>query len=226
MIDYSLALIPPELAYYWIALGIEILGIFVAFAISRYGYKAYKIIGEQKYKYFFYGFLFTGLNFTFHVIINLLWKLGDVAWFIKKQYQMYIGPVLGLYYIFLIGALFAYISLAIVYADVSRKNIGLFYFWALILGALSFTDYIDFNVLASIPLSFVAFLGFEKYKESKNPYQLLTSLAFGCLFLFHALVVLEQVNTIFYSIRYSVLMAGLMMLLVTFFKINYGRKKK
>jgi hypothetical protein len=213
--------------YSAMATSIETLGVIVSLIISYFAYKGYKLTNEKKYKYFFYGFLFLAVNFLAHVVLNVLVNLDYVKYFVQKRYLPYIAPLFSVYYFFLIAALLAYVSFAIVYADVKHpKKIWLFYLWAFLLGAYTFRNQVQFNILSAIPLSFVALLAFEKYQEHKNKNQLFTSLSFFSLFLYHVLVIFQLQSRNIYIIRYFILLFGLVLLLVTLLRIFYGRKKK
>ncbi len=205
---------------------VQALGIVVAFMISYLGFKAYKLTNDRKYKYFFYGFLFLSLSFLANVILNILLRLGYAKYFVEKRYTPYIAPMFGIYYFFLIAVMLAYVSLAIVYSDIKKPNkIWLFYFWTFIVGVYTFRDYLLFNMFSALLLSFVVLFTFEKYRESRKKNQLAIFLAFLSLFLFHFLVIIEKYATIILPIRYIILLAGLVLLLVTLLKIH-GRKKK
>lgn len=230
MVDlYSLVFVSFAQAFYKYTAAVETLGIIVALMISYYGYKAYKLTNQRKHRYFFYGFLFLGVNFFAHVLLNLMLRLGFARWFVEQKYTIYIWPLFGIYYFFLIGLLLAYISFAILYLQIKNKrDIRLFYMWGFVIGAFSFTEYLVFNVLAAVPLSFIVLHLYDKYKSNKRRQtnQLFTLLAFVSLFLFHILVLLEPLTNIFFTIRYTVLLIGLLFLLVTFLRIFYGRTKK
>jgi hypothetical protein len=227
VLDFTtLAIVPFTQLFYGYAVAIETLGMIVAFLISFLGYKAFKLTKESKYKYFFYGFLFLALNFLAHVILNLLVRFGYVKFFLEKRYTLYIAPLFAGYYFFLIALILAYISFAILYSDVKKtKTVWLYYVWAFVIGAYSFRDYVQFNIMAAVPLSFVCMLIYKKYKENKNKNLLMTFYAFLSLFLFHALTALEPVTSLFYVVRYSILLIGLVLLFITLIKIH-GRKKK
>jgi len=206
--------------------GIQILGIIVSFLISYLAYRAYKLTKEEKYRYFFYGFLFLGLSFLVNLAFNIILRLGYVKYFVEKRYELFIAPLFLIYYFFFIGVLLAYVSFAIVYAEIKKTNkIWLFYFWTFVIGIYTFRDLILFNMFAAILLSFVVLLTYEKYKQSKNTNKLFTFLAFSSLFLFHVLVLFQSQIAALIVIRYVILLIGLVLLAFTLLKI-YGRKKK
>jgi hypothetical protein len=212
--------------FYWFAAGIQILGIVVSFAISYLGYQAYKLTNERKYRYFFYGFLFLGVNFLANLALNLLLRLGYAHVLVEKKYTLYVAPLFGVYYFFWIGLMLAYVSLAAVYSEMKKSNkLWLFYFWTFVVGLYTFRDKILFNMFAAVLLSFVVLYTYERYKENKIKSQLLTSLAFLCLFMFHLFVLLEVRMPVFFLIRYVILLVGLILLVITLTNI-YGRKKK
>lgn len=206
---------------------VEVVGILVAFLISYLGYKAYKLTQDKKYEYFFYGFLLLGLNYLSHVVLNLLIRFGIARYFVERKFTIFIAPVFGVYYFFLIAVLLAYVSLAIVYSEVKQtKKVWLFYFWALVVGAYTFRDYVMFNIVSAIPLSYVVALTYEKYKEKRNKNMLYTVFAFIALFLFHILAVLEPAYTGGRLIRYAILLLGLILLFIPLSRILHGGKKK
>ena len=212
--------------FYWVVAGIQLLGVVVSFAISYLGFKAYRIIKDTKYKYFFYGFLLLGLSFLANVILNVSIRLGYAKYFVEKKYELFMLPMFGIYYVFLIGVMLAYVSLAAVYSEVKKSNkLWLFYFWTFIVGVYTFRDKLMFNMFSAILLSFIVMYTYDKYLEGKNKNRLLTCLAFFCMFLFHLFVLLETFMPIFFIIRNSILLIGLILLLTTLSKI-YGRKKK
>lgn len=210
-----------------LAIGIEILGIIVSFLICYFAYKGYKLTTEKRYKYFSYGFLFLGLNFLSHVILNILVNMDYVQYFVEREYTPVILSLFGIYYLFLIAVMLAYMLLAMVYSEAkSQKWTWLFFFWAIVIGTYAFRDQTTFNLFSAIPLSFIVFITFEKYLQTKNKNLLFTSMSFLCLFLFHVLVLIELINKTIYIVRYLILLVGLILLLITLLKIFYGRKKK
>ncbi|MEK6886707.1 MAG: hypothetical protein AABW88_02650 [Nanoarchaeota archaeon] len=212
--------------FYWVVAGIQLLGVVVSFSISYIGFKAYKIIKEAKYKYFFYGFLLLGLSYLANVTLNILIRLGYAKYFVEKKYEIFMLPIFGAYYLFLIGVMLAYVSLAAVYSEVKKSNkLWLFYFWTLIVGVYTFRDKLMFNMFSAILLSFIVIYTYDKYNEDKNKNRLLTCLAFFCMFLFHLFVLLESFMPVFFIIRNTILLIGLILLLTTLSKI-YGGKKK
>lgn len=206
---------------------IQVLGVIVAFMISYLGFKAYRLTKDKKYKYFFIGFFFMGASFLANVVLNLIIQSGNIGYFLEKRYELFVAPLFAGYYLLLIGMMLAYVSLAVLYSDTKNsKNIGLFYFWAFVVGAYSFRESVLFNTLCAVILSFVVLYSFDKYRTNQNKSTLITYFAFFCLFLFHALVWLQQVMPAFVIIRHIILLAGLIMLLAPLIKIFYGRKKK
>ncbi|MBN2421567.1 hypothetical protein JXB27_04785 [Candidatus Woesearchaeota archaeon] len=205
----------------------QLLGVVVAFMISYLGFKAYRLTRDKKYKYFFIGFFFMGASFLANAVLNIIIQSGNIGYFLEKRYEPFIAPLFGGYYFLLIGMMLAYVSLAILYSGAgSSKNVGLFYFWALVIGAYSFKESVLFNTLCGMILSFVVLYSFDKYRANQNKSTLLTYLAFFCLFLFHALVWLQQVMPVFLIVRQIILLLGLVMLLAPMLRIFYGRKKK
>jgi len=213
--------------FYWATAGIQTLGIIVSFIISYLGYKAYKLRNEKKYKYFFYGFLFLGFSFLGNLALNILLRLGYARFFVEKRYELFIAPLFLVYYFFLIGVLLAYVSFAIVYAEIKKSNkIWLFYFWTFVIGIYTFRDQILFNMFSAIVLSFVMLYAYEKHKASRRDKSVyMIFLAFSSLFLFHILILVQSQIAIFLVIRFVFLLLGLVLLLITLLKI-YGRKKK
>jgi hypothetical protein len=57
--------------FYGIDSLVEFLIIIVAFVISYYSHKVYKIINQKNYKYFSLAFLFLGISFIFKILSNL-----------------------------------------------------------------------------------------------------------------------------------------------------------
>ena len=104
------------------ATAIEFLGIIVAFMISYLGFKAYKLTKEKKYQYFSWGFLLLAFNFLSHVVLNILVNFNFVEFFVENKFRPFIIPLFGVYYFFLMAALLAYISFAIVYADINIQR--------------------------------------------------------------------------------------------------------
>lgn len=210
----------------WATAGVQALGIIVSFVISYLGYKAYKLTKDQKYRYFFYGFLFLGLSFLANAVLNVLVRLGFAKYFVERRYDPYILPFFIVYYIFLIGVMLAYVSLAVVYADIKKMDkVWLFYVWTFIVGIYTFRDQLLFNMFSAVLISFVVVYTLEKYREKKNRNMLLTFLAFVFLFLFHVLILAQEALPIMFVIRYIMLLIGLVLLLLTLLKI-YGGKKK
>ncbi len=216
----------PQLTYA-LTTGIQILGILVSFFISFLGYKAYKITNDAKHKYFFYGFLFLGLSFLANLALNVLLRSSFAKYLLESQYHYYTLSFFGIYYIFLLGMMLAYLSLAIVYTDMNKsKDIWLFYFWTIIIGIYTFTGQdVLFNIVCALLLSFVVLFTYQKYKENRNANRRSTFLAFFCLFLFHILGVIPAIDYLF-MIRELILLIGLILLLIPLWKIQYGRKKK
>ncbi len=212
--------------FYWFAAVTQTLGILVSFAISYLGFRAYKITNDKRYKYFFYGFLFLGLNFLANLALNLLLRLGYAHYFVEKKYTLFVAPLFALYYFFWIGLMLAYVSLAIVYANIKKPvNVWLFYFWTLVVAVYVFRDKILFNMFSAILVSFIVLYAFERYREKRNTSMLATFITFFSLFLFHAFVLMENNIRILFVAKYVVLLIGLVLLLLTLTKI-YGRKKK
>jgi len=206
---------------------IQILGVIVAFMISYLGFKAYRLTQDRKYKYFFVGFFFMGASFLANAVLNLVVQSGTVGYFLEKRYEPFVAPLFGGYYVLLIAMMLAYVSLAVLYADVKNtKKIFLFYFWAFLIGAYSFKEGVLFNTLCALVLSFVVVFSYDKYKINRNKSTLYTFWGFFCLFLFHLLMWLQQVMLVFIIIRDIILLAGLIMFLAPMIKIFYGRKKK
>lgn len=212
--------------FYWFAAITQILGIAVSLGISYLGYKAYAITHDKKYKYFFYGFLFLGLNFLANLALNLLIRLGYARYFVEKKYTLFIAPLFGVYYFFWIGLMIAYVSLAIVYSNVKKPSkVWLFYFWTFVVGIYVFKEKMLFNMFSALLLSFIVIYTYERYAEKKNKHMLMTFLAFFALFLFHILVLAEGAIALLFIVKYVILLIGLLLLLYTLSNI-YGRKKK
>jgi hypothetical protein len=206
--------------------GIQALGIIVSFLISYIGYKAYKLTKERKYRYFFYGFLFLGLSFLANLALNIVLRLGYARYFVERRYDPYILPLFLGYYFFLIGVMLAYVSFAVVYADIKDKNrIWLLYLWTFIIGIYTFRDDLLFNVFSAVLISFTVLFSHEKYLQTRNKNTLYAFLAFLALFIFHILILLQQTIPAIIALRNMILLTGLLLLLITLYKIHGGKKK-
>lgn len=227
VLEFLLALKEFPQWFYWFAAITQFLGMAVSFGISYLGHIAYTITNEKRYKYFFYGFLFLGLNFFSNLALNILLRTGYAKYLIEQKYTLFVAPLFVLYYFFWMGLMLAYVSIAIVYANIKKPaKVWLFYFWTFIIAIYVFRDKILFNGFSVILLSFIVLFVYERYKEKKNKHMFMTFIAFLCLLLFHLLVLAEGTIAVLFIVKYVILLIGLLLLLYTLSKIFYGRKKK
>jgi cation transport ATPase len=184
----------------------------VAFFISFFSYKTYKLTGEKKYAYFSLGFLFLSIGLILHAVGNLSFYLG-----IEKCMEIRCNPpqqfLFLAHILHLILTFFAYNIIILIYFKVKEKTlIVLAFIEAFLLALLTFNSYF-FNVVGFMFMAFIVYGAYRNYVKDKNKNALLALIAFILIALSHVLFIFNSMMT-----AYLCLFAGFLSFLLIFLK--------
>lgn len=210
-----------------VAAGIEIFCALVALAICFFGYRSYKLMDEKKLLYFSLAFFLIALNLLAHSLLNLAINFNFLKDILGKAAQLGIKLLLGSYFLLIIMVMLAYMSFIIIYSKTTRPGtIAMFYLLTLIIGVMSFQSYLKIHLISAILSGIIVFYTGMNYFKKRNTNSLLVFSAFSLITLFHLMFVLEHFNSVFYNIKYLILLGGFACFLTALLRVYYGRKKK
>jgi hypothetical protein len=190
----------------------------VAFLISFFSYKTFKLTKESKYAYFSLGFIFLSIGLILHAIGNLSFYFGiekclNATCNISQQ-TLYFAHLIHIILTFI-----AYVILILIYFKVKEKVfVALAFIQAFILAVLTFSSYM-FNVVGFILSLFIVYGAYRTYKSNKTRNTKLALVAFSLISLSHILFLYGNMIP-----AYSSLFLGFLSFLFIFKK--HGSKKK
>jgi len=196
----------------------------VAFFISFFSYKTFKMTKENKYAYFSLGFILLSLGLILHSIGNMSIYLGIQQCFMKDICTLSQQTFFLAHLLHVILTFFAYTILILIYFRVKEKVFVSFAFvQAFLLALLTYSSYL-FNVVGFIFTAFIIYGAYRNCKANKSKNTKLALIAFSLIGLSHLLSLLGNAIP-----AYVTLFLGYLAFLFIFIKPkpqNANAKKK
>lgn len=219
--------------FYGIDSLVEVLIIIVAFIISYYSNKIYRLVKDKNYRLFSFAFLVIAISFIFKILSNLtvLHKVNiHVANFVlavltEFEFVEAVNFVSLILYksFYLIGFLILFLILT---KTSNREKIILFFYLSLI--AILFSIYFNFifHLTLVLILVFLTYNFLINYNKRKSVNAFLVFFAFLLLSIDHIFFILEDLDPILYLIGEILSLIGFLCLLVNQIKINNEKTNK
>ena len=185
----------------------------VAFFISFFSYKAFRLTKEKKHLYFSIGFILLSLGLIMHSVGNLSIYLGIKRCLMNTLCSLSQRTLSIAYLSHILLTFLAYVTLILIYFKVKEKAIAVFAFVQAILLATLTYDSDMFNVVGFIFTLFIVYGTYRNYKSNKNINTKLALIAFSLISISHPLFISNNVLS-----AYVALFLGYLSFLFIFIK--------
>lgn len=177
---------------------LHILSALVAFLVSIFSYRAYKLTSDKKYAYLLAGFLLLAIGMV-------LKSIGDV--FIYEFWVFFYEPLTNttFFYIHLatsILIMLAYALFVSLYLKAKDLLLYVLLLVSIVLAVLSHTGIIKFNLIAALLLFFVCVQTYRNFTQKASLNSFLVFIAFTFLLCSHVFTMISVLppNLRFYSL--------------------------
>jgi hypothetical protein len=208
--------------------GIEVLSLIVAFAVSWYSYKVYRLSGEKKYKHFAAAFLLSGAAYIFKIA-------SQIIIYEKEKVLQQIGPFLVArtvlepvtwlhtysYAIFSILMLFSMlVLLAVAFRIHDKPTLVLMTYFMVVITILAGHAVPILHITLALMAAMLVFHFYNNYSHNKKCQALFVTLAFLSIFLSHSVMIFMMYNPTIYVMSEVLQLAGFGLLLYAFILVR------
>ncbi len=205
----------------------ELVFIVVAFLISFFSFRAYRITKEKRYLFFSSSFFMMALAFILKVVSNTLVYTKELSqarigpWVLTKVTITQLGWVhsyAGLFFRFLLLSAFL-VLLVLVLKIRDKKEIAIVAYLLLIVAFLSGLLHFLFHTTLAVFLAIITYSFYENMVAKRSKPSRYVFWSFLSLFLSHLFFMFDQVSNHFYVVGEVLQLVGALVLLATYLMV-------
>lgn len=139
----------------------------ITMLIAGFGYKAYKMSEDRKFKYFTAGFFMLSIGFILLAVSNFLIYTEFYDGIVSRFYGINFANLIYFGHIVLMMA--GYMLLLVIAMRLqTRRLIALLFSFLFLFALFSYQYYLKFHVISLMLLGFMAWQFFDNYREKKK----------------------------------------------------------
>ncbi len=218
--------------FYGVDIVFEIFSLVIAFLVSRYGYKLYKISNEKKHKYFSVFFFLIGISFIFKIVTNFDIYYVDVnsvrilntMFYYTTSHISEILFIVG-FSVFRFLMLFSFFGLLYITWKKNRSVFLLGLYFIAVITMFSHNVYYIFHITMVVILSMLFYYYYNNYKKHRKIREtFLIMVSFFVLVLSQLSFAAITLSTIMYVIGEILQLIGYGILLYNYILVTRNEK--
>ncbi len=218
--------------FYGIDSLIDLMIAFVSFIIFYYSNKIYKVVKEDSYRLFSYGFFAISLSYVFKIIANLtvLYTLNThSSHFLVDLFEDIGGPAFIHFFSYIIYQTLHIIGFLMIFFMLTktsnREKMFLFVYFSFVVVILSVYFNFIFHLSLFLIIAILTIHYNENYNKRKTQNALIVLLGFSLMLLGHLNFIFLGISPIVYLAGEFLMFIGFLLLLVNQIKLKNEQKK-